>query len=172
MNEAQKTPSTSSTTSSAGQHASTSYGYGSDNAYGRGSRHDRSYAGQAPGMLDQAQHSIDRAATTVKRTFQDNPTLALAGVVAFGAVAMLLLRSRSGRPETSMQRMQRTLDRQARSIRRAVRQEMRSSGLASRMDQIGSGLSSIDLKPYLQPILEQAAEMAGKAKTRLSNAAK
>ncbi len=162
-------PKKSSSGTSAGQYGQETYGYGSDTMH---SRSGSDFGDQAMDLIDQAQRAVESAAAATRRTINDNPTLALAGAVAFGAVAILLVRNRMSRPETTTQKMQRGIERQARSIRRAVRQELRSHDFGSRFDQIGSSLSNFDLKPYLQPLLEQAAEIAGKAKTRLNNAAK
>lgn len=129
-------------------------------------------ADQATDALAKAQAAIEDAMSSARRTIEQNPTLALAGAVALGAVAVLVIRNRAAARDNGMQRFQRNMDRQVRHLRRAVRQELRDSGLSSRFEGLGDTLSGIDLKPYIRPFLEQAADMAGKAKTRLSEAAK
>ncbi|MBL8565122.1 MAG: hypothetical protein JNM89_05345 [Hyphomicrobiaceae bacterium] len=138
----------------------------------RSERVEDDFAEQALRLFEQAQRAGESATAAARKTMQENPTLAVAGAVAIGAAAVLLLRNRASRPESAASRMQRGIERQARSIRRAVRQELRDHDFTSRIDHVGSTLSSIDLKPFLRPILEQASEIAGKAQARLTEAAK
>ena len=119
-----------------------------------------------------AQAAVEDAARRAKHTLEQNPTLAIAGVVALGAIAALIIRSRMQRPETSVGRVQRDLERHARSLRRTVRRELRDSGASSTFDDLGQTLSKVDWRPYLQPIMAQAGDIADRAKAGFAAATK
>lgn len=123
-------------------------------------------------FLMHAQAAVEDAARKAKRTMEQNPTLAIAGVVAIGAIAALVVRHRMQRPETGVTKVQRDLERHARSLRRVVRRELRDSGVSSRFDDLGQSLSKVDWRPFLQPIMAQASDLADRAKSGLASVTK
>lgn len=123
-------------------------------------------------IIDQLKSAADRGSASLSRTLQQNPTLALAGLVAVGALAGLVIHNRRTRPQSLARQMQRDMVKHTRSIRQAMRREIRDSGLPARYDQLGSALGSIDWKPYLQPILDKASAMTEEAKSKLAAVSK
>lgn len=124
-----------------------------------GNRSDTGFTDQADEFWDNAVNTMSSAVAAANRTLQRNPTLAIAGVVAVGAVAALVMRNRSS-SRSGFENVRRNLDRQARDLRRAVRDEMRAHNVESTFNRVASNLGNIDLKPYLQPILEPIVERA------------
>lgn len=136
--------------------------YSHDPAAARGSAGNNSgthLTDQADQLWDNTVNTVSSAIAAANRTLQRNPTLAIAGVVAVGAVAALVMRNRSS-SRSGFENVRRTLDHQARDLRRAVRDEMRAHNVESTFNRVASNLSNIDLKPYLQPILEPIVERA------------
>lgn len=114
----------------------------------------------------------EKSLAYVQRTVRENPTLAIAGVVAIGALGALALRQRYAEPKSPTRRLQRDIARQTRDIRHAIRDELRASGASDRFAELGRSLSSIDLKPFLQPVVDQAANLAKQANEKLSASGK
>ncbi len=131
---------------------------------------------QADELWHNAVSTVESAVAAASRTIQRNPTLAIAGVVAFGAVAALVLRNRSAQRHSSFNGLRRSAERQARELRNVVRDELRTSGVGSTVNQWASALGNVDLKPYLQPLLEpivdRAAHMAQQAQKSVSTMTK
>ncbi|NOT71050.1 MAG: hypothetical protein HOP09_07115 [Hyphomicrobium sp.] len=123
-------------------------------------------------MMDHLTIAIEKGGSSISRTIQQNPTLALAGLVAIGALAGLAIHNRRTRPQSLARQMQRDLLRHTRSVRHAVRQEMRDSGVPAKFEHLTSALGTIDWKPYLQPVLDKAAALTDEAKAKLSAASK
>ena len=119
-----------------------------------------------------AQAAVEDAARKAKQTMEQHPTLAIAGVVAIGAIAALVVHHRMQRPETGVKKVQRALQRHARSLRRVVRRELRDSGASSTFDDLSQSLSKVDWRPFLQPIMAQASEFADRAKSGLASVTK
>lgn len=114
----------------------------------------------------------EKSLAYVQRTVRENPTLAIAGVVAIGALGAIALRQRYAEPKSPTRRLQRDFSRHTRDIRHAIRDELRASGASDRFAEIGRSLSSIDLKPFLQPVVDQAAALAKQANDKLSSSSK
>lgn len=111
-----------------------------------------------------AQRSYDYAV----RTLRENPTLALAGVVAVGALATLAFMPRRTEPRSVARNMQRDIVRHTRDLRKVVRQELRDSGAANTFNDFSKVLSNVDWKPYIQPLVEQASALAQQANAKLT----
>jgi hypothetical protein len=135
-----------------------------------GSGHD--LADEAEKFFEHARLAAQNGVSAVNRTIQQNPTLALAGLVAFGAVAAIAIRQRRQPQTSTMKKFERELLRNTRSLRKSIRDEIRSSGLEAKANQIGAGLASIDWKPYIQPVLDHVSNAAEQAKSRISAAGK
>lgn len=122
----------------------------------------------ATSLAEDGKELADRAYAYASRTIRDNPTLALAGVVAVGALAVMALRPRRTEPRRVANNIQRDLVKHTRDIRKVVRQELRDSGATDRFNELGRTLSSLDWKPYLQPFIEQATAAAQQANEKLT----
>lgn len=119
-----------------------------------------------------AGQSQARPTDPVTQFIHDNPTVALAGFAALGAIVALALMPRREPAGSTTRALRRDIAAQARDLRRAVRQEMRDRGLEQRIGAMGSALSSFDWQPYVKPVVEQAITLAEDAKTRLGSALK
>lgn len=109
---------------------------------------------------------------SVLKIIENNPTLALAGFAAFGAIVALAVVPKREAPSSVTRKLRRDLARHTSELRRTVRQELRDSGLDTRVNSLSNTLASIDWKPYVKPYLDQAISLADDAKTRLSSAVK
>lgn len=127
---------------------------------------------QADLLWQNAVDTAESALAAASRTIQRNPTLAIAGVVAFGAVAALVIRHRQSQQQTSLHNLRRSAEKQARELRNVVRKELRSHDVGSTVGSWANSLGNIDLKPYLQPLLERAAGIAHSAEKSISTMAK
>jgi hypothetical protein len=123
---------------------------------------------EASSLADDGKELASRGVAYAKRTINENPTLVLAGVVALGAIAAMAIMPRKSEPASAAKKLQRDLIRQTKDVRRAIRQELQSSGVSSRVDEIGKSLSAIDWKPYIQPFLDQASSLARQANEKIS----
>lgn len=106
------------------------------------------------------------------RTVRENPTLVLAGVVAVGAIAAMVLLPRRREPQSTARKLQRDFARQTRDLRNSMQRELRDSGVSDKFDDVSRTLSSLDWKPYLQPFLDQAMSVASKANEKISSTLK
>lgn len=122
----------------------------------------------ATSLAEDGKDLADRSYAYASRTVRENPTLAIAGVVALGALAVIALRPRRTEPRRVANNIQRDLVKHTRDIRRVVRQELRDSGATDRFNELGKTLSSLDWKPYVQPFIEQATAAAQQASEKLS----
>lgn len=122
----------------------------------------------ATSLAEDGKDLADRTYAYASRTVRENPTLAIAGVVALGALAVIALRPRRTEPRRVANNIQRDLVKHTRDIRKIVRQELRDSGAADRFNELGRTLSSLDWKPYVQPFIEQATAVAQQANEKLS----
>lgn len=114
----------------------------------------------------------ERSYAYASRTVRENPALALAGVVAVGALAALVLRPRRTSTGKVANDIQRDFVKHTRQIRKIVRQELRDSGAADRFNDLGKTLSAVDWKPYVQPFIDQASAVAQQANDRLTGKSK
>lgn len=128
---------------------------------------DSAVAG-ATSLAEDGKELAERTYAYASRTVRENPTLALAGVVAVGALAVIALRQRQTGPRRVANNIQRDLVKHTRDIRRIVRQELRDSGATDRFNELGRTLSSLDWKPYVQPFIEQATAVAQQANEKLT----
>lgn len=119
-------------------------------------------------LAEDGKDLAERSYAYASRTVRENPTLALAGVVAVGALAVIALRSRRTQPRRVASNIQRDLVKHTRDIRKVVRQELRDSGATDRFNELGRTLSSLDWKPYVQPFIEQATAAAQQASDKLT----
>lgn len=122
----------------------------------------------ATSLAEDGKDLADRTYAYASRTVRENPTLAIAGVVALGALAVIALRPRRTEPRRVANNIQRDLVKHTRDIRKVVRQELRDSGAVDRFNELGRSLSSLDWKPYIQPFIEQATAVAQQANEKLS----
>lgn len=127
-----------------------------------------SVVSNATSLAEDGKDLAERTYAYASRTVRENPTLALAGVVAVGALAVIALRPRRTEPSRVANNIQRDLVKHTRDIRKIVRQEMRDSGAADRFNELGRTLSSLDWKPYVQPFIEQATAVAQQANEKLT----
>ncbi len=123
-------------------------------------------------LADDGKELAQRGLAYANRTIRENPTLVLAGVVAVGAIAALAIMPKRSQPQSTARKLQRDFTRHTRDIRKAVRQEIRDSGVGSKFDDLGRTLAAVDWKPYVQPFIEQAATLARQANEKLSAAVK
>lgn len=122
----------------------------------------------ATSLAEDGKDLADRTYAYASRTVRENPTLAIAGVVALGALAVIALRPQRTEPRRVANNIQRDLVKHTRDIRKIVRQELRDSGAADRFNELGRTLSSLDWKPYVQPFIEQVTAVAQQANEKLS----
>ena len=127
-----------------------------------------SVVANATSLAEDGKELAERTYAYASRTVRENPTLALAGVVAVGAFAVIALRPRRTQPGRVASNIQRDLVKHTRDIRKIVRQEMRDSGATDRFNELGRTLSSLDWKPYVQPFIEQATAVAQQANEKLT----
>lgn len=125
-------------------------------------------ADEAERFFADAKRAVESGASALNRQVQQNPTLALAGLVAVGALAAVAVRQYRAQPQSQLGALQSEVLRNTRAMRRAIRQELASSGVTSKVDQLGQSLASIDWKPYIQPFVEKAVLAADAAKERVS----
>jgi hypothetical protein len=111
--------------------------------------------------------AASHGATSVRQLVNRNPTLALAGLVAVGAIAAIVIQQRGGRAESLSRRLQRDALRQAKSASRAVRDELRSGRVNTMVDQVSQSLASVDWQPYIQPLLKRSAQFAQAAQDKV-----
>ena len=123
-------------------------------------------------FLANVQAATKSGTAALNKAVQQNPTLALAGLVAVGALGVLAVRHYRAPPMSAARRLQGDVIRQSRSVRKAVRDELRSSGLTGKFDDLGATLSAIDWKPYIQPLIERASALADDAKAKVAAATK
>lgn len=122
----------------------------------------------ATSLAEDGKDLAERTYAYASRTVRENPTLALACVVAVGALAVIALRPRRTEPRRVANNIQRDLVKHTRDIRKVVRQELRDSGATDRFNELGRTLSSLDWKPYVQPFIEQATAVAQQANEKLT----
>lgn len=115
---------------------------------------------EADRLWDNAVSTAQSAVAAANRTIQRNPTLAIAGVVAFGAVAALVIRNRRSQTSGNLHALRRNVERQAHELRKVVRNEMRAHNMDSAFNRVAGGLGNLDLRPYIQPLLEPLVERA------------
>lgn len=127
-----------------------------------------SVVANATSLAEDGKDLAERSYAYASRTVRENPTLALAGVVALGALAVIALRPRRTEPRRVANNIQRDLVKHTRDIRKVVRQELRDSGATDRFHELGRTLSSLDWKPYLQPFIDQASAAAQQANEKLT----
>ncbi|HPG88510.1 MAG TPA: hypothetical protein PLD46_02570 [Hyphomicrobium sp.] len=127
---------------------------------------------QVSSLAQDGKELADRSYAYASRTIRENPALALAGVVAIGALAALALRPRRTAPGQVASDIQRDLVKHTRQLRKIVRQELRDNGAADRFSDLGKTLSAVDWKPYVQPFIEQATAVAQQANDRLTGKSK
>lgn len=127
------------------------------------------------GVFEAASAALCEAAATAQRAIERNPALAVAGAAAATAVIVLALRQqRAATPET--RQIAREVRRQARAVTAAVRDELDARGASTAWSDLTRTLSSLDLKPYLDPYLkplaDEAARVASEAKSQIAAAVK
>lgn len=115
---------------------------------------------EADQLWNNAVSTAQSAVAAANRTIQRNPTLAIAGVVAFGAVAALVIRNRRSQNSGNLHALRRNVERQAHELRKVVRNEMRAHNMDSALNRVAGGIGNIDLRPYIQPLLEPLVERA------------
>lgn len=120
-------------------------------------------------VLGHLKLAAEKGTASIRRTVEQNPTLALAGLVAIGALAGLAVHQRRTRPQSLARQVQRDMLRHSRSLRQAIREELRDSRLSDKYAQLSSSLSSIDWKPFIQQFLERASAVAEEAKSKLAS---
>lgn len=103
----------------------------------------------------------------LKQTIEKNPTAALAAVTALGFVAALAIMPSRNAQMPKYQKMQREFGRQAKELRKTVRQELRQSGIENRVDSFAQFLNSAEIKQLLQPFLDQGVNLATQAKDKI-----
>lgn len=119
-----------------------------------------------------ARHEETGSTPSLSQLVADNPTLAIAGCAALGAIVALAVMNRREAPNSVTRRLRRDLAGYSSELRRTVRDELRESGLQSRLDSVGNTIASIDWKPYIKPLVDQAVALADEAKSRLATVAK
>jgi nitrogen-specific signal transduction histidine kinase len=119
-------------------------------------------------LAEDGKEIVQRSYDYASRTIRENPTLALAGLVAVGALAALVFIPRRSQSRSIARNIQRDLSKHTRDLRKAVRHELRNSGTAGSMSEISKIFSNIDLKPYVQPLVDQASTFAQQASSKLT----
>lgn len=109
---------------------------------------------------------------SIVKLIEENPTLALAGFAALGAIVALAVVPKREAPSSVTRKLRRDLARHTSELRQTVRQELRDSGLDTRVNNLSNSLASIDWRPYIKPYLDQALSLADDAKTRIQSAVK
>lgn len=123
-------------------------------------------------FLASVQAATKSGTAALNKAVHENPTLALAGLVAAGALTAIAFRHYRAKPQSMARRLQGDVIRQTRSVRKAVRDELRSSGLNDKFDHLGTSLAAIDWKPYIQPLIDRASGFADDAKAKINAASK
>lgn len=120
-------------------------------------------------MLGEASAVVEQGADTLMTAIKENPVLAIAASVTLGAFVALVLVPRR-KPVSTSRRIERDLSRYVKDLRQGARAEMRRNGAADGFDRLGEMLSSSEARQFVQPFLDRAGDLAGKARKEIETA--